>query len=592
MQAVLDELGAGSKPRITVYNKVDLLPANAGTPPESDQAAFVSALTGDGIVELKARIGDALRSRMIAVDALVPYERGELVARARTAGDVEEHYEEGGVRVSGHLPAAIASELAAAGRRASPIRRPSLTPMVREPGAAGRAARHGRARAGRSGRLLRARRDAEPGLGRRSRTPPGRSGDAPHRRPGGLGRGAAGGRDAAGREASNGGRLGELVAEQAGPACDGSGPDGADAAWMLAQHADRANESGAPGCRRSREAVASRRRRSAPPRRPDRPHRGGGGRAADVRHDRDAGRRRRGRVPAAGGGPGGPRGTASGDRPAQLAAERRPTLPTAISSRTGRTVARCRSTSGPWCSRATSRSRPRSRPACARCTASGPCARGIGGWGGCGPWRASAACSSTQVERGAHRRARPAGARTAASSRSSGRGATRSVGELLAEVGEGSLVVMLDGIEDPFNYGQAVRALYAAGVDGLVVRRSWETALATVTRASAGATRADAHGHGRVERTRRPIGAPTAGMRVACAVADADATELHAADLTRRAVPADRRRTARRDALVRRAGRPAGADRLRARARAGPGGGDRGRHHRLRGAAAARRGRA
>ena len=64
----------------------------------------------------------------------------------------------------------------------------------------------------------------------------------------------------------------------------------------------------------------------------------------------------------------------------------------------------------------------------------------------------------------------------------------RSVGELIGEVGEGSMVVMLDGIEDPFNYGQAVRALYAAGIAGLVVRRSWETGLGTVTRASAGAS--------------------------------------------------------------------------------------------------------
>jgi GTP-binding protein HflX len=117
VQAVLDELGAGSKPRITVYNKTDRLPADAGAPPSSEQSAFVSALTGEGIGELKVRIGDMLRQHMIAVDAVVPYERGELVARARTAGDVEERYEEGGVRVSGHLPAAIASELTAAARR-------------------------------------------------------------------------------------------------------------------------------------------------------------------------------------------------------------------------------------------------------------------------------------------------------------------------------------------------------------------------------------------------------------------------------------------------------------------------------------------
>ena len=51
------------------------------------------------------------------------------------------------------------------------------------------------------------------------------------------------------------------------------------------------------------------------------------------------------------------------------------------------------------------------------------------------------------------------------------------------------LVVMLDGIEDPFNFGQAVRALYAAGTDGLVVRpRNWLTATAVVARSSAGAT--------------------------------------------------------------------------------------------------------
>jgi 23S rRNA (guanosine2251-2'-O)-methyltransferase len=52
-----------------------------------------------------------------------------------------------------------------------------------------------------------------------------------------------------------------------------------------------------------------------------------------------------------------------------------------------------------------------------------------------------------------------------------------------------SFIVMLDGIEDPFNFGQAVRALYAAGVDGLVVRpRNWMNAAGVVARASAGAS--------------------------------------------------------------------------------------------------------
>lgn len=53
----------------------------------------------------------------------------------------------------------------------------------------------------------------------------------------------------------------------------------------------------------------------------------------------------------------------------------------------------------------------------------------------------------------------------------------------------GAFIAMLDGIEDPYNYGQAVRALYAAGAVGLVVPpRNWDTALTVVTRASAGAS--------------------------------------------------------------------------------------------------------
>ena len=50
-------------------------------------------------------------------------------------------------------------------------------------------------------------------------------------------------------------------------------------------------------------------------------------------------------------------------------------------------------------------------------------------------------------------------------------------------------IAMLDGVEDPFNFGYAVRSLYAAGVDGLVVRpRNWRSAASVVARASAGAS--------------------------------------------------------------------------------------------------------
>lgn len=66
--------------------------------------------------------------------------------------------------------------------------------------------------------------------------------------------------------------------------------------------------------------------------------------------------------------------------------------------------------------------------------------------------------------------------------------------ELLAGTGsERTFLVMLDGVEDPFNFGQALRSLWAAGCHGVVVRpRNWSApgsgAEAVVARASAGAS--------------------------------------------------------------------------------------------------------
>ncbi|MAE63303.1 MAG: RNA methyltransferase [Phycisphaeraceae bacterium] len=52
-----------------------------------------------------------------------------------------------------------------------------------------------------------------------------------------------------------------------------------------------------------------------------------------------------------------------------------------------------------------------------------------------------------------------------------------------------AFIAMLDGIEDPYNLGYALRSLHAFGVDGVVVRvREWTSSAATVIRASAGAS--------------------------------------------------------------------------------------------------------
>jgi 23S rRNA (guanosine2251-2'-O)-methyltransferase len=91
-------------------------------------------------------------------------------------------------------------------------------------------------------------------------------------------------------------------------------------------------------------------------------------------------------------------------------------------------------------------------------------------------------------------------------------------------------VVMLDGIEDPFNFGAAVRALYAAGADGLVVRpRNWMSAAGVVARSSAGAT--EWMPTAIAETVQEAAGwARTQGLTVACAAKDR-AVSIYKTDL-------------------------------------------------------------
>ena len=57
------------------------------------------------------------------------------------------------------------------------------------------------------------------------------------------------------------------------------------------------------------------------------------------------------------------------------------------------------------------------------------------------------------------------------------------------EIKTGGFYVFLQGIEDPYNFGYALRSLYAAGVDGIVLeKRNWMSAAGVVCRASAGAS--------------------------------------------------------------------------------------------------------
>src|SRR6187431_3272262 len=85
VQTVLDELGAGDKPRLVAFNKADLVERTANDPSAPGRsvrgAVLVSGLTGYGLDTLRAEMAALLASLWVEVDTAVPYAAGELLAR-------------------------------------------------------------------------------------------------------------------------------------------------------------------------------------------------------------------------------------------------------------------------------------------------------------------------------------------------------------------------------------------------------------------------------------------------------------------------------------------------------------------------------
>ncbi|RDI42492.1 GTPase HflX [Nocardia mexicana] len=112
---VLRESNAVAPPELLVVNKIDALdPAELShLRAQLPQAVFVSARTGRGLTELRDRLGDALGALDVEVSVLLPYTRGDLLARVHADGRIlESDHEEGGTRVRARVPAALAAVLA------------------------------------------------------------------------------------------------------------------------------------------------------------------------------------------------------------------------------------------------------------------------------------------------------------------------------------------------------------------------------------------------------------------------------------------------------------------------------------------------
>ncbi|XP_051149758.1 uncharacterized protein LOC127264325 [Andrographis paniculata] len=109
---VLAELDTTSIPQLIVWNKVD----NVKHPEkiksvaeENSDVVCVSALTGEGLEDFCNAVQEKLKDMMVWVEALIPFEKGELLNTIHHVGMVEKtEYVESGALVRAHVPLRIA----------------------------------------------------------------------------------------------------------------------------------------------------------------------------------------------------------------------------------------------------------------------------------------------------------------------------------------------------------------------------------------------------------------------------------------------------------------------------------------------------
>jgi GTPase len=109
---VLDEIGAGGRPRVLALNKIDLL-----DPERRRELSFrfpsavqISGATGEGL----DRLGEVVEARFLAtlrpMELLLPYDEGTSLSELHdVAGQLEREDTAEGVRIRARVPAAVAS---------------------------------------------------------------------------------------------------------------------------------------------------------------------------------------------------------------------------------------------------------------------------------------------------------------------------------------------------------------------------------------------------------------------------------------------------------------------------------------------------
>jgi GTPase len=109
VDGVLEEIGAGEKPRLLVLNKTDLLSEDERheVSISHPDAVLVSALAGEGLDELRERIEQSFAETLTEVELLIPYSQGgRLHELHEVAGELERTDGPDGVRVHARVPSA------------------------------------------------------------------------------------------------------------------------------------------------------------------------------------------------------------------------------------------------------------------------------------------------------------------------------------------------------------------------------------------------------------------------------------------------------------------------------------------------------
>lgn len=104
----LEKLGAGDKPIITAFNKIEIAGNKVLKDFKADKTVNISALHGDGLTKLKDTIEEVLRESKIYIEKTYSYTEASKISLIRKYGQlISEEYVAEGIEVKAYVPTEI-----------------------------------------------------------------------------------------------------------------------------------------------------------------------------------------------------------------------------------------------------------------------------------------------------------------------------------------------------------------------------------------------------------------------------------------------------------------------------------------------------